>query len=82
MCLGKSLWAPCYLSTFHGIHYGIARTAKSNTAMPTDITEIKTLQAKLHLCVELDLFDQRIVGWSMHHRQRRQMMIRAVQMAL
>ena len=30
----------------------------------------------------LDLFDQRIVGWSMHHRQDRQMVIRAVQMAV
>ncbi|KRG78969.1 transposase [Stenotrophomonas ginsengisoli] len=45
-------------------------------------TEIKTQQAKLYLYVVLDLFDQRIVGWSMHHRQDRQMVIRAVQMAV
>jgi putative transposase len=37
---------------------------------------------KLYLCIVLDLFDQRIVGWSMHHRQDRQMVIRAVQMAV
>ena len=30
----------------------------------------------------LDLFDQWVVGWSMHHRQDRQMVIRAVQMAI
>ncbi|HDS1187928.1 IS3 family transposase [Stenotrophomonas maltophilia] len=52
------------------------------TKWVTDITEIKTQQAKLYLCVVLDLFDQRIVGWSMHHRQDRQMVIRAVQMAI
>ena len=52
------------------------------TKWVTDITEIKTQQAKLYLCVVLDLFDQRIVGWSMHHRQDRQMVIRAAQMAV
>lgn len=48
----------------------------------TDITEIKTGQGKLYLCLVLDLFDQRVVGRSMHHRQDRQMVIRAVQMAV
>ncbi|WP_298577000.1 IS3 family transposase [uncultured Luteimonas sp.] len=48
----------------------------------TDITELKTRQGKLYLCIVLDLFDQRVVGWSMHHRQDRQMVIRAVQMAV
>lgn len=52
------------------------------TKWVTDITEIKTQQGKLYLCIVLDLFDQRIVGWSMHHRQDRQMVIRAVQMAI
>ena len=52
------------------------------TKWVTDITEIKTRQAKLYLCIVLDLFDQRVVGWSMHHRQDRQMVIRAVQMAV
>ncbi len=28
----------------------------------TDITEIKTRQGKLYLCIVLDLYDQRIVG--------------------
>ncbi|WP_440085809.1 IS3-like element ISStma14 family transposase [Stenotrophomonas sp. S11A1a] len=52
------------------------------TKWVTDITEIKTQQSKLYLCIVLDLFDQRVVGWSMHHRQDRQMVIRAVQMAV
>lgn len=53
-----------------------------DTKWVTDITEIKTQQSKLYLCIVLDLFDQRVVGWSMHHRQDRQMVIRAVQMVV
>ena len=47
------------------------------TKWVTDITEIKTGEGKLYLCVVLDLFDHRVVGWSMHHRQDRRMVIRA-----
>jgi putative transposase len=49
------------------------------TKWVTDITEIKTREGKLYLCIVLDLFDHRVVGWSMHPRQDRQMVIRAVQ---
>ena len=52
------------------------------TKWVTDITELKTDQGKLYLCIVLDLFDCRVVGWSMHHRQDRQMVIRAVQMVV
>ncbi|MEN9493388.1 MAG: hypothetical protein RJA63_3837 [Pseudomonadota bacterium] len=52
------------------------------TKWVTDITELNTGEGKLYLCIVLDLFDQRIVGWSMHHRQDRQMVIRTVQMAV
>lgn len=52
------------------------------TKWVTDITEIKTQQGKLYLCVVLDLYDQRIVGWSTHDRQDRQMVLRAIQMAV
>ena len=53
-----------------------------DTKWVTDITEISTQEGKLFLCVVLDLFSKLIVGWSMHHRQDRQMVIRAVQMAV
>lgn len=43
----------------------------------TDITEIKTDEGKLYLRIVLDLFNQRIVGWSMQYRQDRQMVSRA-----
>jgi putative transposase len=52
------------------------------TKWVTDITEIPTLEGKLHLCVVLDLFGKLVVGWSMHHRQDRHMVVRAVQMAV
>lgn len=51
------------------------------TKWVTDITEIKTGEGKLYLCVVLDLFSKLVIGWSMHHRQDRQMVIRAVEMA-
>src|SRR5690606_337678 len=33
-------------------------------------------------CVVLDLYSKLVIGWSMHHRQDRQMVIRAVEMAI
>jgi len=48
----------------------------------TDITEIKTAEGKLFLCVVIDLFSKLVIGWAMHHRQDRHMVIRAVEMAV
>ena len=52
------------------------------TKWVTDITEILTLEGKLYLCIVLDLFSKLVAGWSMHHRQDRHMVVRAVQMAV
>ena len=52
------------------------------TKWVTDITEIKTEEGKLYLCVVIDLFSKLVIGWSMHHRQDRHMVIRAVEMAV
>ena len=52
------------------------------TKWVTDITEIATLEGKLYLCVVLDLYSKLVVGWSMHDRQDRHMVVRAVQMAV
>ena len=49
------------------------------TKWVTDITEIPTDEGKLHLSVVLDLYSKLQIGWSMHHRQDRQMVIRAVE---
>lgn len=48
----------------------------------TDITEIATQEGKLFLCVVIDLYSKLVIGWSMHHRQDRHMVIRAVEMAV
>jgi len=48
----------------------------------TDITELQTGEGRLYLCVVIDLFSKLVVGWSMHHKQDRQMVIRAVKMAV
>lgn len=47
----------------------------------TDITEIKTSEGKLYLCIVLT-WSASWFGWSMHGRQDRQMVLRAVQMAV
>ena len=52
------------------------------TKWVTDITEIPTLEGKLYLCIVLDLYSKLVMGWSMHHRQDRHMVVRAVQMAV
>ena len=52
-----------------------------DTKWVTDITEIKTDEGKLYLCVVVDLYSKLVIGWSMHHRQCRHMVIRAVEMA-
>lgn len=48
----------------------------------TDITEISTGEGRLFLCVVVDLYSKLVLGWSMHHRQDRHMVIRAVEMAI
>lgn len=54
-----------------------------NTKWVTDITYIRTGEdGWLYLCVVVDLHSGIIVGWSMSHRQERQLVIQAVLMAL
>jgi putative transposase len=52
------------------------------TKWVTDITEVLTNEGKLYLCIVLDLYSKLVAGWSMHHRQDRHMVVRAVQMAV
>jgi putative transposase len=53
-----------------------------NTKWVTDITYIRTAEHWLYLCVVLDLCSGIVVGWSMSHRQERQLVLQAVLMAL
>lgn len=52
------------------------------TKWVTDITELTSDEGKLYLCVVLDLYAKVVVGWSMQIRQDRQMVMRAIEMAL
>jgi putative transposase len=56
--------------------------SEPETKWVTDITEVVTQEGKLYLCVVVDLYSKLVVGWSMHHRQDRHMVVRAVQMAV
>ena len=53
-----------------------------NTKWVTDITYIRTAEGWLYLCIVLDLFSKRVVGWSMSTTQDRQLVLSAVLMAL
>jgi putative transposase len=54
--------------------------SEPETKWMTDITEVMTGEGKLYLCVVIDLFSKLVIGWSMHHRQDRRMVMRAVEM--
>ena len=57
-------------------------TQVPNQVWASDITFIPTARGWLHLAVVIDHCTRLIVGWSMHHRQDRHMVVRAVQMAV
>ncbi len=48
----------------------------------TDITYIKTYEGWLYLAVVVDLFSRKIVGWSMQETMTKDLVIRAMLMAL
>lgn len=56
--------------------------SEPNTKWVTDITYIRTAEGWLYLCVVLDLFSSKVVGWSMSTVQDRQLVLSAVLMAL
>ena len=53
-----------------------------NQAWVTDITYVWTLQGWLYLCVILDLYSRRVVGWAMGGRINQALTLRALKMAL
>ena len=58
------------------------RAYEQNTKWATDITFIETAEGWLYLSAVKDLHSDAIVGWSMSHRQTRELVIQAVLMAL
>ena len=57
------------------------RATEPNTKWVTDITYIRTAEGWLYLCVVIDLYGGKVVGWSMSTTQDRQLVIQAVLMA-
>jgi len=77
--MGRKTWRP------EGIKNHLERdftALEPDSKWVTDITEVKTAEGKLFLCVVIDLFSKLVIGWSMHHRQDRHMVMRAVEMAV
>jgi putative transposase len=58
------------------------RAEEPNRKWVMDITYIRTLEGWLYLCAVLDLFSNVVVGWSMSSGQTRDLVIRALMMAL
>ncbi len=68
-----------------GIRNVLDRNFKSdqaNAKWVTDITYARTGEDYLYLCVVIDLYSGIVVGWSMSHRQTRELVLQAVLMAL
>jgi len=55
---------------------------KMNTSWVSDITFIPTRTGHLHLCVIIDLYSRAIIGWSMSSRQKTDLVVNALQMAV
>jgi putative transposase len=58
------------------------RAAAPKTKWVTDITDIRTVEHWLYLCIVLDLYSGLVVGWSMSPHQDRQLVVQALLMAL
>lgn len=56
--------------------------SKLNEKWVTDITYIETLEGFLYVCVILDLFSRRVIGWSMEDHMRTEMVIASLRMAI
>lgn len=55
---------------------------RPNEAWVSDITHIRTHEGWLYLAVVIDLYSRRVVGWSMHSRIRRDLVLNALLMAV
>ncbi|KZN68184.1 transposase [Pseudoalteromonas luteoviolacea CPMOR-1] len=56
--------------------------AEPDTTWVTDITYIKTYEGWLYLAVVVDLFSRKVIGWSMQPTMKREIVIKALLMAL
>lgn len=57
-------------------------TSQPDQAWVTDITYIRTHEGWLYLSIVIDLFSRRVIGWSMHSRMTKELVLNALLMAL
>lgn len=66
-----------------GIHESLLRTwAKANQRWVTDITYVPTAEGWLYLSAIMDLHSRRIVGWAMAATMHRDLVLKALEMAV
>jgi putative transposase len=56
--------------------------ANPNDTWVADITHIRTYQGWLYLAVVIDLYSRKMVGWSMHSRIKKELVLNALLMAI
>ena len=56
--------------------------ANPNETWVTDITHIRTHQGWLYLAVVIDLYSRKVVGWSMHSRIKKELVLNALLMSV
>jgi putative transposase len=56
--------------------------ANPNDTWVTDITHIRTHEGWLYLAVVIDLYSRKVVGWSMHSRIKKELVLNALLMAV
>lgn len=56
--------------------------AEANRVWVSDITYVATAEGWLYLCIVLDLFSRRVVGWSMGRGLGTELVLRALKMAI
>ena len=56
--------------------------AEPDNTWVTDITYIKTYEGWLYLAVVVDLFSRKVIGWSMQPTMKREIVIKAILMAV
>ena len=56
--------------------------AQPNRVWSSDITYIATAEGWLYLCVVIDLFSRKVIGWAMSRRMKAKLVVQALLMAL
>lgn len=56
--------------------------AKPNRVWSSDITYIATAEGWLYLCVVIDLYSRKVIGWAMSRRMKAKLVVQALLMAL